>query len=309
MKINWTKNGRGRGLGTLGSLLDFFFPRKYRKDGTTIIRHEASAAPQKDGSTKRAFSTFRALAAHFYYYEIPRLIQYFTPSFCWPQIFIDLNFARRGAIGKDASDSTGNNSAAATLSDTHTSTGSNLMAICHCAAGDGDGVSGVTWAGVAMTQVAKIKAGGYANFSYTYAKSAPATGAQTVTVSVSPNQALSMITETYTGVNQSDTVDASITKNQATGTSITENVTTVANNCWLVSVLWTLGTGETAGTNTTVRTEESVVDQLVSGDSNAPMTPAGSYAQAYSWTGSDNNSMIITSLAPAPSFIPKVIIF
>jgi len=58
-----------------------------------------------------------------------------------------------------------------------------------------------------------------------------------------------------------------------------------------------------AGANTTYRILGGApgLGQISSGDSNAAETPPGSFGQAYSWTGSSGNSIIVAALAPPAS--------
>lgn len=84
---------------------------------------------------------------------------------------------------------------------------------------------------------------------------------------------------TYTGCQSSSTADAS-TSASGTAAGSTLTLTTIADNCWLVGFWRCEIGGGVAGTNTTMRYNNT--DGGI-GDTNAAQTPAGSYSVAYSF--------------------------
>src|SRR3990167_5899373 len=178
--------------------------------------------------------------------------------------------------------------------------GSDRAVIIAITIGGGDNLNGLSYDGenIFGKMVAKTQYGDYANRCYMFLHSNPPTGVKNVSATVSAANNIYVNIISYTGVLQSDTVNASATKKQSSGTSISQNVTTTADNAWLVSSVCTVGTSVTAGANTVKRAVDPGPHSYA-GDSNTDQTPAGSYSQAYSWTGSDNNAIIVAALAPA----------
>lgn len=171
-------------------------------------------------------------------------------------------------------------------------------------------VTGVTYAGVSMTKIQYYKNTANNTATWLYVLPAPATGANNITVSATSAQLIQIHGISFTGVNQSTTVDSIATKTQTSGTSSTHTytTTTVADNCALVLAVW-LERSPTAGANTTLA--GAYVASTFMFRSTANITPAGS--SSLSWTQSDTtySSGIIISLAPAgggpPPASPKLL--
>lgn len=155
--------------------------------------------------------------------------------------------------------------ASPTLTFAHTCTGSNRLLIVGAMSQSGDVVTGVTYNGVAMTQIQHTSANG--EDVYLFSLVAPATGANNVVVSSSSGDVYGT-SVSYTGVAQVSPDDGS---SNGTTTAITTNltVTTTVDNDWLVGG----GRGlSTANTNSTRRVD-AIFDMF---DTNAAQTPAGS---------------------------------
>ncbi len=172
-------------------------------------------------------------------------------------------------------------------------------------------ITGVTYAGVSMTKIQYYKNTAKNTATWLYVLPAPATGANNITVSATSSMLIQIHGISFTGVNQSTTVDSIATKTQTSGTSSTHTytTTTVADNCALVLAVW-LERSPTAGTNTTLA--GSYVASTFMFRSTANITPAGS--SSLSWTQSDTtySSGIIISLAPAtsaPTFTPRIMVY
>lgn len=297
MTIYFLDNGRKNGMGFWGSLFDFFFP--YRKNGKCeFIRCEAKTSVGPKG-IYRSFFTFRALFQHYAYEFLVNPLR----EIC-RQVELNPLFARAGAIAFDvASGATG--SAVTSLTFSHTCTGTNRLIISNALVTTNvDRVTGVTYAAASMTRQTRVSETVGTNDEYMYYLIAPATGANDVVWSFDSSQTCFASAASYTGVAQSGFPDASNTGTVTTGTSITVSVTTVADNCWLVSGCINSPGGLTAGTNTTNRNSPNSQEML--GDSNVAETPPGSFSQNYTWATSGGAACAVVSIAPGPVFVPKI---
>lgn len=142
----------------------------------------------------------------------------------------------------------------------------------------GNLVTGVTYGGVSMTQVWSYSADGAWNGCTAWYLANPASGSNNVVISTSSATHIMCQIASYTSVNQSTPVGASVTNWPTSTTSFTQTVTTTVNNSWLVG----LGKGRngstiTAGSNTFVRANvEILFTGLYVIDSNSAQTPTGS---------------------------------
>lgn len=198
------------------------------------------------------------------------------------------------AIALDAQ-SNGATSVTTSLSWSHTCTGSNLALIVGIWNAS-DGVTSVTYNGVAMTQIAKLlmTGGAAGQYIYLYYLLNPATGTNTVAVTGATG-GLDGASTSFTGVKQSGQPDSFNSSGSASTASLTTSTTTVADNTWLVGWAYT-GATMSAGANTTLR-GQPVAGILSMMDSNAAQTPAGSHSltvtQAANFAGS-----IVASISP-----------
>lgn len=210
------------------------------------------------------------------------------------------------AIAFDTSTQKNEGSSVSSITFSHTCTGSDLVLLVACMAGGnvGDAITGVTYNGVAMTQLVKKGNGAANQFVYIYGLVAPATGANDVVVSQSDSSDMVAAAASYTGALQSGLPDAT-TSGAVTG-NLTLSTTTVADNSWVFTAARNVNEGSpTAGTNITLRQD---VVQISAGDSNAAVTPAGSFSQT--WTVASGETFgCSASFAPslAAAFIPKII--
>lgn len=204
------------------------------------------------------------------------------------------------AIAFDSAASSGVYSTSTTYS--HTTSGSDRLLILGVTIGTGVSISGTpTYAGVSMTQIGTMQSGAGTVFdkTYFYYLIAPATGANDVVVNASSTAYIYPCTASYTGVDQTNPINVS-GQNTTSGTTITQSVTTTADNAWLVGycVACTSNT-LVEGANTTLRVSNGPNWSEI-GDSNGPKTPTGSYA--LNWSGSSDNRVIfVSALKPASS--------
>lgn len=198
--------------------------------------------------------------------------------------------------------SSGNTGSAASLTIAHTVTGSNTILwvgaeTVHTA----DHITGVTYNGIAMTRIGGLQAGGSTNvWSYLYMLVAPASGANNVIISVSPDVPIKANCASYSGALQTGQPDASGTNSATTGTSLSKAITTIADNCWLVSTIVNDAGVNTAGSNTLKRADGGTETAI--GDSDASMTPPGSFSQAWTFP-SAKSAMCVASMSPAPAAV------
>ena len=210
------------------------------------------------------------------------------------------------AIALDAV--TNNSSATATsITYSHTCTGSDRMLFVWVSSGGGDFVTGVTYAGVSMTQLGKIKQGSIAGYTYLYCLFAPSTWANNIVCSASSSTAWNTMATSYTWVNQSNTMDATATSSITSATlNFSTNLTTTADNCW--SICYTVNDTNTFASNSDTIRGTNAWGNIF--DSNGAITPAGSKTMTQTVSGSGNGGVVMASFAPSvsPTFIPRIII-
>ncbi len=177
----------------------------------------------------------------------------------------------------------------------HTCTGSDRMLFVWVSSGGWDFVTWVTYAGVSMVQVGKIKQGSIAGYTYLYCLFAPSTGANNIVCSASSSTAWNTMATSYTWVNQSNTMDASATSSiSSAALNFSTTLTTIANNCW--SICYTINDTNVFASNSDTRRGTNIGWNIF--DSNSAITPAGSKTMTQTVTGSGNWSVVMASFAP-----------
>lgn len=185
---------------------------------------------------------------------------------------------------------------ATSLTYSHTTTGSDR--ILFVGVRSTGTVTGVTYAGTAMVQQAfSDGTGGSGINNYIFSLFAPASGANNVVISMSSSIDIASGAMSYTGANQSNTLDATGTA-VASATSITFTLTTVLDNCWLVMTGDNAGGGYTEGANTTRRYPVAGGNSKFGFDTNSAQTPAGSKSMSLSSAGSQGWTLVGASFAP-----------
>lgn len=184
----------------------------------------------------------------------------------------------------------------------HTCSGSDRALFVAVMTSTNGSCSGVTYNGVAMTEIGRISDADSGNYTtYLFMLLNPATGANNVVASKSSGTNLFATSASYNGVNQSSQPDNFNTNSAIPGTSLATSVTTVADNCWLIGVV-SVGSSPgtvTAGANTTLRYTPGTFTYAGMMDSNAAKTPAGSYALNVDTSVSQVIQAVVASLAPA----------
>lgn len=190
---------------------------------------------------------------------------------------------------------------ATSLTYSHTcGTWSDRMLFVWCSTFSWDLVTWVTYWWISMIQVWKIKAGNWAAYVYLYCLFAPATWANNVVVSTSSSSTIYSMSTSYTGVTQSNTMDATATSSIASAAlNFSTNLTTIANNCW--SLCYTVNDTNIFASNSDIRRGTNIWWNIF--DSNSAITPAGNktMTQTVSWTG--NWSVVMASFSPAGAVV------
>ena len=193
------------------------------------------------------------------------------------------------------------NTSGTTLSDDFTCSGNNrILFVGVVNFAPTDDLEAPKYGGVTMKLVGKQGFNSEASpgdWSYLYYLINPASGTNTLTVTrTDDTSTMHVVCTSYTGVKQSGVPDASAINVQDSGTSITTSVTTVADNCWTV-LFCGAQKDVSAGTGTTDR--KSGIQNLI-GDSNAPISPAGSTSMEVTM-GDTESATIMASFAPSGS--------
>lgn len=180
----------------------------------------------------------------------------------------------------------------------YTTSGSNRLLFIGLGIPFGQSISGVTYAGVSMTQQAMLTDASNYNIYLFYLVN-PALGANNYVVTASSSTQTYGCVASYNGVSQTGFPDASTT-NQNTGTSQTVTLTTIANNAWTFMFsgfnYGQVGT-PTGGTGTTIR--QALQKIFIASDSNGAITPAGSTSLILNnGTSGSQNDSIMVSFAP-----------
>lgn len=200
------------------------------------------------------------------------------------------------AIALDAATDGGLVNPGTSLTFSHTTSGSNRILFVAAFGPSTDILTGATYNGVSMTLIDKTAVGGDL-YIYLWYLIAPATGANNVVISASGSAQIQGGAISYTGAKQTGQPDASNKSNTDTTGTPTISVTTVADNSWAVLALRpSVGGTPTAGAGSTMRVAPT--DGFAMADSNAAITPAGSYSMTINVTGSAGNAMVIASFAP-----------
>ncbi len=161
-------------------------------------------------------------------------------------------------------------------------------------------VTGVTYNGVAMTQIAQIT-NIFSNVDLTmWILMAPATGANNIVVSQTgtPSSALQVYAGSYTGAAQTGQPDSTNSGKVSGVTTQTLSTTVVASNCWLVGQ----ATNDFA-TMTVDGTPPTVIRNQ--GNDGAPtidsgvIVSTGSQSMEVNTSGSASIGMVMASITPA----------
>lgn len=181
------------------------------------------------------------------------------------------------------------------LTYSHTCTGSNLLLLVGVRGTSTNGsITGVTYNGVAMTEITRVLETGGNIYIYLFGLLAPSTGANNIVVSSSSNSLITAVSASFTGVKQSGLPDASTTN---TGASpLTTSLTSIADNCWGILLAQDNNGLVTAGTGSTSIVQDNFNALELFRYSSNPITPAGNFSMEV--TSSNTYATIIVSISP-----------
>lgn len=178
----------------------------------------------------------------------------------------------------------------------HTCTGSSRLLIAAVRDDSGsDTLTGVTYAGVAMTQIAKINHTAASVWLYMYYLVAPATGANNIVASFSGGAANHQLAgSSYTGASGTQP-DASNTREVNESGNSVVTVTVVASNCWLVGTHSSASSQPGSIVNGVLRSSAIANTDIF--DSNATVG-TGAQTIGGNWGSADDHAFIGASIAP-----------
>lgn len=162
---------------------------------------------------------------------------------------------------------------------------------------DGNPVTAVSYAGVAMTQINTLACHSVnsSETEYLYGLANPTSGSNNI-VATAGAGTIAIAAESFDGAQQTTAVEANNT-NSGTNGAATVSITTVTDNDWLAG--WVRGDGAfTAGSNTTVRNTASNARNMA--DTNAAQTPAGSYSMNVTVAAPGDWCFLAAAIKPAP---------
>lgn len=142
-----------------------------------------------------------------------------------------------------------------------------------------DSVSSITYNGVAMTKV--INRSTTAESTSLYILLSPATGSNNLVFTFTTTLTFDWGWASYTGVAGSDVSTSALSGGAA---SVTETLTTLTDNSWMVAAAGLQRTA-TAGTNSTYRSGNTASGMSLF-DNNAAITPTQSYSMTQNLSGS-----------------------
>jgi hypothetical protein len=178
---------------------------------------------------------------------------------------------------------------------THTCTGSNLILLVCVMMSTSRSVSAISYNGVAMTFINRSSGGGAGQTVAWYYLINPATGANTVSITIDSSSFCYPSSASYTGVDQTSPIDASTTTANNAGSTITTTLTTTTDNCW--TVLGVRDGADGATTASTGSTQRMATNTQIY-DSNGPVTPAGSKSMTLTACFVNNTTTTMVAIKP-----------
>lgn len=183
------------------------------------------------------------------------------------------------------------------LTVSHTCSGSNRYLLSFIRTnGTTDKVSGVTYAGQAMTRINTLSDGDDRRI-YLYYKIAPASGANNIVASFTESVSAGAQSYSYTGVKQTGQPDASNTQLRTSTNSASIGLTVVASGCWIATGSVNNEASPNSATNFTERLDTG---GFASGDTNGTVS-AGSNTLTWGYGSTINEvALLAASFSPAP---------
>lgn len=185
----------------------------------------------------------------------------------------------------------------------HTVSGTDpvLVASGHTSGSVANPITGITYAGNAMTSVGAVKTTNNL-WAVIYQKTGT-TGANNIVISSSASISLLAGAVSYTGVDQSNPVDVHAGATLAS-TNVVQSLTTTVDNAWLV--------GAISGNRTLSAASGSTYRDSCCGyglyDTNGPKTPAGTYSVGATQADTTTSAIYALALKPASAPAPSTIV-
>lgn len=199
------------------------------------------------------------------------------------------------AVAHDGEANATNNSPTAVPSLTvtgKTTAGSDRYGVCAVIANNGASVTGVTWNGSAMTQLASVINGTDGRGAYLYGIAAPPTAASDVVVSMSPDSRCIALVSSYNGAHQT-TQNATPATASGTASPATVNVTDANSGDMVVDSLYFIGAGTPPAVGAG-QTGDTADDQNIFGGHSREAGPA---TVTMSWTLTSATRWSIAAIA------------
>lgn len=165
---------------------------------------------------------------------------------------------------------------------------------------DTNNLNAVTWNGTAMTLIGTIQKAGGNDWVSAYYLLAPSVGSFNLVVDRNDANRNQAAAGSYSGTLQSGQPDAS-KGNTGTGTSMSDNLSSVADNCWHFFASIEFNSVQTASAGVTERSKNTANGTCYLWDSNAAKTPAGAFTQTVTMSPSSNYAYKQFTIAPVAS--------
>lgn len=154
----------------------------------------------------------------------------------------------------------------------YTCSGTDRFLVVHCLSNNGSNpITGVTYAGVAMTKVGSTQRSGESFTTDTYVLKNPATGANNIVITASGSVAIVSDVISYTGVSQTFTPNVASTIGGAS-TTISHSITVGQANSWIFAGTRTGGAAPNATGTNYVRKVSNAGNGVHIGDTNTTVT-------------------------------------
>lgn len=270
------------------------------------IRAESTTCPVGHGGTTVFVHSFEAACAYTEtfvrsLFALPKLklVKVYIPQLAPAGFGSPSGLPYLFAIAFDVA-TNGGTSATASVTFSHTNTGSNLtLIVCGAQNGTVATASSATYNTVSMTQTTTKANASQGTWMDMLALAAPATGANNVVWTANQSN-VGAFAMSLTGTNASP-IGATGTPNTWIGqTSSSISVTTTAANSWVVDHAQTNNATPTAtGSGQTIRFNGTHVGGNRFYSSTMTTTTTGAYTPGYSWTGNADGTIMATEIKEA----------
>jgi len=201
------------------------------------------------------------------------------------------------AVDFDSASSGGNDCSSSSFSSGTVSVGASLALVFLDHTNSSATMDSVTWDGVAMTNIFSQTDTGL--LLEVWGLLDPPDGVSTVVLDCTGSGSHVAFAVSYTGTDNVLPSNTSFLV-QGSGTTISDSITTVADLSWVASFVFEKVSNSIAytagGTRRWGNGGEAAASSRIVGDSNADISPAGSYTHSAEWTGSAQNGIVMVEL-------------